>query len=428
MRGTASSVRPDCRPGRARGFLPILSVMAILLVPPAGADLLEQRVAEVSAEHITDTIASLEYPRYMAGGLRLAASYVSQQFASSGYVVRFQPVSSSQNVVARLRGTTDPDQVFVVGAHFDTAADTPGADDNASGVAAVLEIARVLRDLRFPYSVDFVAFTLEEFPPCFQGSREYVRQAGLEGEQIIGAICFDMIGYTCGTMGCQVPYYEIPGCLQLSREGDIVGRYAAAVATDGSAELLERCDAVAQTYVPLLERLSMQVAGDGSCYPNSRRSDQVPFWDESLPAIEFFDTYGDRNPNYHGPGDLLSTLDIPFCRRVTQVALAMTMLPGLSDVADARVDAGTLAVYPTPSRADTRIRFELARPGPVRLSVLDATGRIQRILAARDWPAGTHEWAWDGRDAAGRPVARGTYLIRLDADGGRETRKAILLP
>jgi hypothetical protein len=257
MQGTASSARPDRRPRGVLGFLPPLTLIAILLLPPAGADLLQQLVAEVSAERITDTIAALEYPRYTAGGLSIAAGYIAQQFASCGYTVRFQSVSYSQNVVARLPGAIDPEQVFVVGAHFDTAAGTPGADDNASGVAAVLEIARVLRDLRFPYSVDFVAFTLEEFPPCFQGSREYVRQAGLQGDQVIGMICFDMIAYTCGTPGCQTPYYSIPGCLQLDREGVNVGRYAATLANDASVELLERCDEVAQVYVPLLERLSM---------------------------------------------------------------------------------------------------------------------------------------------------------------------------
>jgi hypothetical protein len=428
MRRIVSSALPHRRPRGALGFVPLLSLIAILFVPPAGADFLEQLVGEVSEERISDTIASLEYARYTPAALKEASGYIAGQFASNGYTVRLQPISISENVVARLPGTIHPEQVFVVGAHFDTASSTPGADDNASGVAAVLEIARVLRNLRFPYSVDFVAYTLEEYPPCFQGSREYVRLAGLQGEQIIGSICFDMIGYTCDAVGCQVPYYGIPGCLQLDREGVNVGRYAAVLATDASAELLENCGAVAQAYVPLLERLTMQVAGDGTCYPNSRRSDQVPFWDASLPALEFFDTYGDRNPNYHGSGDRLSTLDLPFCRRITQVALAMTVLPGLSDVADARDLAGTLAVYPTPSRSDTRIRFELGRPGPVRLSVLDVTGRIRRVLAARDWPAGTHDWVWDGRDGAGRPVARGTYLIRLESGSGSETRKAILLP
>jgi hypothetical protein len=428
MRGTASSARPDRGPRRALRLFPLLALIAILPVPPAGADPLQQLVAEVSAERIHDQIAALEYRRYTPQELNLAAGYIAQQFGSYGYVARFQDVNYSLNVLARLEGTTDPDQVFVVGAHYDTVSNTPGADDNASGVAAVLEIARVLAGLHLPYSVDFVAFTLEEISPYFQGSREYVRQAGLQGDQIIGMICFDMIGYTCGTPGCQTPYYSIPGCLQLDREGVNVGRYAATLANDASVELLERCDEAAQNYVPLLERLSMQVAGNGACYGLTRRSDQVPFWDAGLNAIEFFDTYGDRNPYYHTPGDRLSTLDVAFCRQITQVALAMTVLPGLAGVPDERDRAGMLAVFPTPSRSDTHIRFELVRPGPVRLSVIDVTGRLQRVLAARDWPAGTHEWVWEGRDATGRPLAHGVYLIRLDTENGTETRRAILIP
>lgn len=405
-----------------------LLLAAGLLAHPAGADPLPQLVAEVSAARIHDQIAALEYRRYTPEELDLAAAYIAQEFGAYGYAVRFQDVNTSMNVVARLAGATAPDYVFVVGAHYDTVSNTPGADDNASGVAAVLEIARVLAGLHLPYSVDFVAFTLEEISPFFQGSREYVRLAGLQGDRIIGMICFDMIGYTCDTPGCQTPFYSVPGCLQLDREGVNVGRYAATLVNDASAELLLRCQDVAQTYVPLLERLSMQVAGNGTCFGLARRSDQVPFWDAGLLAIEFLDTYGDRNPYYHTPGDLLSTLDIPFCRQITQVALAMTVLPGISGVPEELDLADRLTVFPSPARAETHVRFELARPGSVRLSVLDVSGRIQRVLASREWPAGAHEWVWDGRDATGRMLGKGIYYVRLTSHEGTQSTPLVLLP
>jgi hypothetical protein len=192
--------------------------------------------------------------------------------------------------------------------------------------------------------------------------------------------------------------------------------------------LLDRCREAAGTYVPTLERVSMQVAGNGACFSLTRRSDHVPFWDAGYPAIEFFDTYGDRNPNYHTPNDHLSTLNLIFCRGVTQVALAMAVLPGVAEAQPLPDPSLALAIYPNPAESSARLRSELVRSGPMRLSVIDASGRLCRTIASGSLPAGAHEWVWDGRDGAGRSLAAGVYWIRLDTEAGTVTRKAVRIP
>ncbi len=405
----------------------VLLACTILHARTCRADLVQQLVSGVSEERIRSDIAALEFTRAAPGDLAAAAALISQRFSEAGYVPEHQPVSYSENVIARLPGLTQPGQIFVIGAHFDTVYGTPGADDNASGVAAVLEIARSLSGIRLPFTVEFVAFTLEETYPYFLGSRSYRQSRMVGGQQIIGMICFEMIGYTCANPGCQTPFYNIPGCLQVEREGVDTGLYIAPLVNDASTGLLEACNAAAAAYVPDLERLSMQVAANGGCYGFTRRSDHVPFWDVGIPAISFFDTIDMRTPWYHTSGDRLETLDLPFCRRVTQLGLAMVLQSGVSDVPPIRIaPLPVLAVYPNPSSGEVRIRFDLRGSGAARLGIYDAGGRSVRALDAGVGAQGPHELVLDGLDGKGRGLPAGAYFVRLETNSDTVRRKLII--
>ncbi len=413
----APRFRAPCRLAPA-----LLLALAFAALPqPGRADPIGDLVAQVSADSLASTIAALDYPRYGEANLDRASDWIDARLTAYGYSVTHQPVYNSGNVIARLHGVTDPGQIFVIGAHFDTVAGSPGADDNSSGVAGLLELARVLAPTRPPFSIEFVAFAFEE--QWMIGSGVYVEQAQQQGENLIGMICFDMIGYTCATPGCQPPIYNGTGCLTVDPQGGTVGDYVATLVNVASAPLLAACDYAGATYVPELPRVRLRVLGTGGCDPFTRRSDHVPFWDAGIPAIEFFNTYGARNPFYHTPLDQPATLDLPFCQAITRTALAMVLQASVAGApgwpAPAR-PAALLAVCPNPAPSDVRIRLdqpEGAPGGAVRLTVHDAAGRLVRSLGDGSPARGGAEVVWNRRDDAGRPVSSGVYLVRLENAG-----------
>jgi Zn-dependent M28 family amino/carboxypeptidase len=131
-----------------------------------------------------------------------ADNYIHAAFEDAGLVVTTQPYDYHglrvANLIGRPPGSRADGPYHVVGAHYDTVPGSPGADDNASGVAVVLEVARRIVATPSPPAVRFVAFTLEEAPAfgsSFQGSRVFARSAAAAGDDILGAIVLEMVGY-----------------------------------------------------------------------------------------------------------------------------------------------------------------------------------------------------------------------------------------
>jgi hypothetical protein len=142
-----------------------------------------------------------------------AANYIHSVFEDAGLSVRKQDYQYYDqrvtNVLAMSSSTPGTSAYYLVGAHYDTVPSTPGADDNASAVAVMLELAGRLRHARPKAPVLFVAFTLEE-PPAYltghQGSRIFVRQCQSNGDRVLGAIILEMVGYT--TPHQHYPYFS----------------------------------------------------------------------------------------------------------------------------------------------------------------------------------------------------------------------------
>ena len=243
-------------------------------------------------------------------GLDRAEGYLRRAFQAAGLTVTEQTYQYAgrrvANLIADLPGAPPGPAPYIVGAHYDTVIGTPGADDNASAVAVMLELARRAASKPPAAPLRFVAFTLEE-PPAFgtrhQGSRVFVRRLAEAGAGVAGAIILEMVGVT-------TPTQEYPVLLQWAgypKTGDFIG----VVGNRPSRAFGERVLSGMRRN-PALPVESLFVWFNGWVLADTRLSDHASFWDRGFPALMVTDTAYFRNRNYHGPGDRAETLDYAF--------------------------------------------------------------------------------------------------------------------
>ena len=260
------------------------------------------------------------------GSLVRAANYITSVFEDAGLSIKEQNYQYYDqrvtNVLAAASASAGASAYYVVGAHYDTVPSTPGADDNASAVAVMLELAGRLQHERLKVPILFAAFTLEE-PPAYltdhQGSRIFVRSCQKNGDRVLGAIILEMVGYTAPRQH----YPFLPRWPGYPGQGNFIGiignwrslRFGRAVVRG----LRKNTDlAVASLFLPF----------DGRILPETRLSDHTSFWDAGLPALMVTDTAFFRNPNYHLPSDTIDTLDFTFMAElVKSLELALLELP-----------------------------------------------------------------------------------------------------
>jgi Peptidase family M28 len=275
-------------------------------------------------------VAALEGPRHRLAApaaLARAADYVAARLADAGLPVEDRPVDFGgtifRNVVATRVGTNPERPRVLVGAHYDTVPGTPGADDNASGVAALLETAHRLAGDSLEATVEFAAFALEE-PQGLDygvGSRVFAREARRLGVSYAGALILEMVGYTDPRPAAQ----SIPVLLRWKKLPR-TGTFLAAAADGRSGRLLRDFTRAARDVVPELELVTVRVPLRGWLVPQTRLSDNRSFWDAGYPALMLTDTAFLRNPHYHQPSDRLETLDFGFMARVTEAVVAAARL------------------------------------------------------------------------------------------------------
>jgi YVTN family beta-propeller protein len=223
--------------------------------PTPTADAIDQLVGQISIDFIQAHIAVLEGPRDTSETQAAAANYIATRLERFGYQVTRMPFGQTENLSVTRSGSQDPTRTFVIGAHFDTVPGSPGADDNASGIAALLEIARVLTTADIATSVELIAFGAEE--NGILGSRLYAATARSMVRDLLGMLALDMIAYTCDSPGCQFAFPNIPGCLTVSQTGVSVGTFIGAIANEESADLLHAFERAAAQYVPAVCRYGL---------------------------------------------------------------------------------------------------------------------------------------------------------------------------
>lgn len=253
-----------------------------------------------------------------------AAEYIEKTFAALGYTTQEQQFvvdgRTLRNIEATIPGRSRPNEIIVIGGHYDSVLGSPGADDNASGTAGVLELARLLKGHPLDRTVRFVAFANEE-PPYFftedMGSRRYARAARVRGDTIVAMISMETIGYYSDAPGSQ-KYPPILGWFYPDR-----GNFIGIVGNVGSRSLVRRVVKDFRSFA------SFPSAGSAAPMqiPGISWSDQWSFWKEGYEAVMITDTAPFRNKNYHERSDRPDSLNYDHMARVVDgVALTVESL------------------------------------------------------------------------------------------------------
>jgi hypothetical protein len=276
-------------------------------------------LADCLARHVV-ALEGVRHPWAAPDRHAAARDYVAAQLRAIGLAVELAPFTfrgrTYHNVVGTLAGREAERPRLLIGAHFDSIAHSPGADDNASGVAALIECARRVASSAPQAGVEFVGLDLEEvqtFTGTYRvGSRALARQRRAQGDRLIGALILEMVGYCDPSPGSQIipPFLGI----DVPREGN----FLAAVGDTRSRPLLDDFVAEARGTVPDLPIVPYRARLRGWLLPLTRLSDNASFWDARYPSLMLTDTAFLRNPHYHRWSDRGKTLDYDFMAKVTE--------------------------------------------------------------------------------------------------------------
>ncbi|MHC1706813.1 MAG: M28 family peptidase [Bacteroidales bacterium] len=296
-----------------------------------------------------------------------------------------QPSGSSGNVIATLTGCTYPDEYIVLGAHYDsyTGMDlAPGADDNASGTAGILEIARVLSLHAFDRSIILCLWAAEEWG--LYGSTAYAQEAANNNMNILGYLNLDMCGYQ---------YYDYI-------KTNVTGPSTAQALVNYYAE-------VCSLYLP-----EFQVTIGGNL-PGS--SDHFSFNQAGYMGIFPFEDEDHYSPYIHTLEDTLglSVNSLPmaatYVRSLMATALEMAIIdnPGVG-TEDHTHTIRDIICIPNPFTSTTRISFNGSTDGPVRLDIYNSMGQQVGMLSGNTLVKGSHQFSFDGSS-----LHSGIYYYRL---------------
>ncbi len=246
--------------------------------------------------------------------LKQAADYISDQWSNMGYEVWPQEYKvkgvKCRNLEVSHTGSLHPDNIILLGAHYDTISGSPGANDNGSGIAALLEISRLIRRIKTDYTIRFVAFTNEE-PPFYgtdkMGSWVYAHQARLRGDNIRAAVILETLGFYTNAPASQMAP-PLLGMFCPRR-----GNFLAMISNLRSYAITRRFSQAFRSH----SNFPVQQLSAPQMFPGISWSDHSPFWLNGYKAFMVTDTAPYRYPFYHSPKDTPDRLDYEHLAEVT---------------------------------------------------------------------------------------------------------------
>lgn len=269
---------------------------------PTTADLQQRLLADLTV------LARPRHARWDELGLMAVRSFLKGELSALGPLEEHHFTSGSDagvNFILKLPGRHPQREPLLIGAHYDGPLQSIGADDNASGVAALLELARRWSQEPPNRPVWLVAFDQEEWGML--GSAALAAHLKASGQKLKLMVSLEMLAYTAEHQN-----YPIDA---MRRIFGVRGDFIALVANTGSSLLLP---GLAKAMGAHVNTKVLPVPNGGKALPDGRLSDHSPFWDQGYNALMVTDTSFMRNPHYHQMGDTIDTLDLPFFASVVE--------------------------------------------------------------------------------------------------------------
>jgi hypothetical protein len=338
--------------------------------------------------------------KYNATTHTLSADYIKQKLVSFGLTTYDQYFASGtgRNIYAVQPGTMDTSIQYIVCAHYDGVTNF-GADDNASGTAAVLETARLLSKIPTFFTVVYALWDQEEIGLI--GSAFYASTANLQTKNIQGVINLDMLGWDSNSDGkCDIHTKNVANSVNL-------------------AYTLKNIDSVYNLDTnPIIYN------------PGTTASDHSSFWNYNYSAILLIEAYygGDFNPNLHQPTDRIGVFNLNYFHNMSKLAaggiayLAHSYITGVKDIENVNRVISLKQNYPNPANPGTVIEFTLAKKAFTTLKIYNSLGQEIATLLSGELEEGAHKIFWN----AAR-FSSGIYLYCLQSGSFVETKKLTLL-
>ena len=295
-------------------------------------------VSELRIQRIIEHLASsprngVDNPHRHAAVSR----WISSEFDQIGLDVNRQvfnipgqkPERKGTNVIGTLHNSASVSTTknIIIGAHYDTVSGSPGADDNASGIAALLECARVLKESKIFTQITFVAFAAEEAQPHsggLHGSPPFVSNLPME-KFPSSAIIFESIGFSSQTIKQRLPgvfRFLFPDAYRSLKDQGFAGNSLLILSRRKEKKLSDHLEHTATHPEILLPVLPLKIPRWMPAIKHTRRSDHAPFWSANIPAVMISDTANFRNPHYHQATDTPETLDLLLIKKASQMVIA----------------------------------------------------------------------------------------------------------
>lgn len=277
-------------------------------------------VQSVDAADLRSTVETIAIPRHYCEqqqNNRWVGKYIYERLQNLGYDVLYQGLY--HNIVALPRNL-DSKKVILVGAHYDSVPGSPGADDNASAVASLLNTAQIVAAYQATVPICFVAFNREE--DGLIGSMDFINNYLPYSQlEIQEAHILEMVGYCDHKPDSQRVPKGLP--INLPKTADFLGL----IGNKDSNKKVDQILSIAKTYLPNFPVIGLKVMFSlEKVFSHLRRSDHAPFWEKRIPTLMWTDTSEFRNPNYHKWGDTPESLDYNYMRSVTQLLILQILL------------------------------------------------------------------------------------------------------
>lgn len=279
----------------------------------------QTNILQVDSERLFADVQKLSFQRFTDDERRRTRNYIINELKKQGWESSLEQFPRGVNIFAEKPGIDSEAGAILLAAHYDTVLNSPGADDNASGVAVLLEIARLFNSASTPRTLQLAFFDKEE--AGLLGSRAFVNNTA-RLQNLRGVIVMDMVGYACYTKGCQ----KTPNGLPITPTSD-KGDFLAVVGDTEHLPLINTFKTVAQNInnsSQLPPVFTLPVPLKGVLTPDVLRSDHAPFWLQGIGALLVTDTANLRSSFYHQPSDIPANIERNFFAGAAQLVVNVT--------------------------------------------------------------------------------------------------------